>query len=78
MKATGKRQEPFVYGSLGGGNVALVATPAKPAPQEGSSDDARKDFELVRSIASKRAWEVFLGTHPTGFYADRRAPRSKC
>jgi hypothetical protein len=21
-------------------------------------------------IGSKRAWEVFLGTHPTGFYAD--------
>jgi uncharacterized caspase-like protein len=70
MKATGKRQEPFVYGSLGGGNVALVATPAKPTPQEASGDDVRKDFELVRSIASKRAWEVFLGTHPTGFYAD--------
>ena len=67
LKATGKRQEPFVYGSLGGGSVALVPTPA---PQEASSEDVRKDFELVRSIGSKRAWEVFLGTHPTGFYAD--------
>ena len=67
LKATGNRQEPFVYGSLGGGNVAMVPTPA---PQEASSDDVRKDFELVRSIASKRAWEVFLGTHSTGFYAD--------
>ena len=67
LKATGKRQEPFVYGSLGGGSVPLVAAPA---PQEASSDDVRKDFELVRGIGSKRAWEVFLGTHPTGFYAD--------
>jgi hypothetical protein len=68
LKATGNRQEPFVYGSLGGGNVSLVAAPA--TRQEAAVSDVKADYELVQRIGSKRAWEVFLGTHPTGFYAD--------
>jgi caspase domain-containing protein len=71
MRATQKRQEPFVYGSLGGGNIALVPAPAVPAAQEGSGDGIKADYELVQRIGTKRAWEVFLGTHPTGFYADQ-------
>lgn len=69
LKATGNRQEPFVYGSLGGGNVSLV-TPPKAKRQEASVADIKADYELVQKIGSKRAWEVFVGTHPTGFYAD--------
>lgn len=68
LKATGNRQEPFVYGSLGGGNISLVAPPA--TRQEAPVTDVKADYELVQRIGSKRAWEVFLGTHPTGFYAD--------
>lgn len=68
LKATGNRQEPFVYGSLGGGNISLVAAPA--TRQEAPVSDVKADYELVQKIGSKRAWEVFLGTHPSGFYAD--------
>src|SRR5262244_3506075 len=68
LKATANRQEPFVYGSLGGGNIALVPAPA--TRQEAPVSDVKADYELVQKIGSKRAWEVFLGTHPTGFYAD--------
>ena len=68
MKSTDNRQEPFVYGSLGGGNVALVPAPA--VPQETPASDVKADYELVQKIGTRRAWEVFLGTHPTGFYAD--------
>jgi hypothetical protein len=68
LKNTGNRQEPFVYGSLGGGNIALVAAPA--VPQEAPVNEVKADYELVQQIGSQRAWEVFLGTHPTGFYAD--------
>jgi hypothetical protein len=68
LRATRNRQEPFVYGSLGGGNVALVPAPVK--PQEAPVSDVKADFELVQKIGTTRAWEVFLGTHPTGFYAD--------
>lgn len=68
LKATRNRQEPFVYGSLGGGNVSLVPAPVR--PQEAPVSDVKADFELVQKIGTTRAWEVFLGTHPTGFYAD--------
>lgn len=68
LKITANRQEPFVYGSLGGGNIALVPAPAVQA--EAPVSDVKADYELVQKIGSKRAWEVFLGTHPTGFYAD--------
>jgi hypothetical protein len=68
LKSTSSRQEPFVYGSLGGGNVSLVPAPA--VPQEAPVSDVRADFELVQKIGSKRAYEVFLGTHKTGLYAD--------
>ncbi len=68
LRVTASRQEPFVYGSLGGGNIALVPAPA--VAQEAPAVDVKADYELVQKIGSKRAWEVFLGTHPTGFYAD--------
>jgi len=68
LKVTGNLQEPFVYGSLGGGNVALV--PAPVVRHETPVNEVRADYELVQRIGSRRAWEVFLGTHPTGFYAD--------
>ncbi len=68
LKVTGNRQEPFVYGSLGGGNISLVPAPAQ--RQEAPAIDVKADYDLVQKIGSKRAWEVFLGTHPTGFYSD--------
>ncbi len=68
LKTTGNQQEPFVYGSLGGGNISLVPAPA--VAQDAPASDVKADYELVQKIGSRRAWEVFLGTHPTGFYAD--------
>jgi hypothetical protein len=68
LKNTGNRQEPFVYGSLGGGNISLVPAPA--VPREAPASDVKADYELVEKIGSRRAWEVFLGTHTTGYYAD--------
>lgn len=61
IKATDGKQEPFVYGSLGGGNISL-------APEE---PDTRVDYELVEKIGTARGWQVFLNRHPTGFYSDR-------
>jgi hypothetical protein len=68
MKSTGNRQEPFVYGSLGGGNISLVPAPA--VQQEASVSDVKADYELVEKVGTAKAWQVFLGTHPKGFYAD--------
>ena len=68
LKITNRRQEPFVYGSLGGGNISLVPAPTKPKAPEVSK--VKTDYELVAQIGTKKAWEVFLATYKTGFYAD--------
>jgi membrane protein involved in colicin uptake len=35
-----------------------------------SHGDVKADYELVKQIGTKRAWEVFLGTYFAGFYAE--------
>ena len=73
MKATGNKQEPFMYGSLGGEAIALV-----PAPKGPSQADAKSTYEMVERIGTKKAWEVFLSTHKEGLYAElARAHLSK-
>jgi uncharacterized caspase-like protein len=75
LKTTSNRQEPFVYGSLGGQTVALVPQTAKPADAEA---EARIDYELAAQIGTKEAWNSFLASHNTGLYADlARAQNSK-
>jgi uncharacterized caspase-like protein len=72
LKATGNKQEPFVYGSLGGGTVALVPAPVDPLAE------ARRDYELFERGATVDTWDVFLKLHSDGPYADlARAQRAK-
>lgn len=68
LKTTGNRQEPFVYGSLGGETVALV--PQSVVPPADPNAEARKDYEFAAQIGSKEAWASFLNARPTGLYAD--------
>ena len=79
LKATNNRQEPFVYGSLGGNDVALVPAPAPlpavAAPAAASSsnsarNEARIDYELAEHVGTKAAWDVFINNYPSGFYTD--------
>lgn len=75
LKSTGNRQEPFVYGSLGGETMALVPEVAKPVDSEA---EARIDYELTAQIGTREAWDSFLASHPTGLYANlARAQNSK-
>ena len=69
LKKTGYMQEPFVYGSLGGGNIALVPAPSQPVAATDLAGE-KSDYALVERIGTKGAWQVFLNQHPTGFYAD--------
>jgi outer membrane protein assembly factor BamD (BamD/ComL family) len=71
MKITNNRQEPFVYGSLGGGVISLVPAPSQ--PKEPLTSDVKGDYELVKEIGTRKAWEIFLNQHKTGFYADLAA-----
>jgi uncharacterized caspase-like protein len=82
LKATGNRQEPFVYGSLGGAAVALVAPAPAPAaaPSAGadSAHDVSKVYEFAAQVGTKEAWDRFIATYSTGFYASlARAARQK-
>jgi uncharacterized caspase-like protein len=75
LKSTGNRQEPFVYGSLGGQTMSLVPPAAKPADPE---TEARVDYELAAQVGTKEAWDSFLASHPNGLYANlARAQTSK-
>jgi uncharacterized caspase-like protein len=72
LKTTGNRQEPFVYGSLGGEDVPLVPAPAKiepPASAPNPQAEARRDYELALQIGNKSAMSAFLAQYPDGFYA---------
>ena len=70
LKNTSNRQEPFVYGSLGGEDLPLV--PAKAVAVEPASSpqaEARRDYELALQIGNKGAFSAFLAKYPAGFYA---------
>jgi hypothetical protein len=70
LKSTSNRQEPFVYGSLGGDDVPLVparAAPSEPAPNPQA--EARRDYELAPQVGNEAAFNAFLAQYPGGFYA---------
>ena len=76
LLSTDGRQEPFVYGSLGGKTVAIA--PDNPAPAAKPATLApvdmaaviRNDYEFAERVGTKNAWELFVARHPSGFYAD--------
>jgi len=71
LKNTGNKQEPYVYGSLGGDDVPLVAArPTATGPQADPQTAIRRDYELALQLGTRDGWEAFLRTYPEGFYAD--------
>jgi Caspase domain len=81
LKATNNKQEPFIYGSLGGDDVALVSavvvTPSATSTID-SNAAVRRDYELSLQIGTQAVWDAFISQYPTGLYADlARAQRSK-
>jgi hypothetical protein len=81
MKATGNRQEPYVYGTLGGDDVPLV--PAKqtaaevakeaakdPTPAAMPRSEIRHDYELALQVGNKDALNYFIAQYPDGYYAN--------
>ena len=71
LKSTGNKQEPFVYGSLGGDDVPLVPAKVAPAaaPAPSPQAEARRDYELAMQVGNKSALNAFLAQYPDGFYA---------
>ncbi|SCB56012.1 Uncharacterized protein, contains caspase domain [Bradyrhizobium shewense] len=70
LKNTGYKQEPYVYGSLGGDDVPLIrAKPIATGPQANPLDAIRRDYELALQLGSREVWTAFLAQYPDGFYA---------
>src|SRR6201996_3097489 len=74
LRKTGNRQEPFVYGSLGGDTLALVPQAARPLDAEGGG---RVDYDYAVQLGTMEVWNSFLSKYPTGFYADLARARMK-
>ena len=75
LKLTRNRQEPFIYGSLGGDDVALV--PALP-PVVDVNKAGKDDYELAQQINVISVWDSFISKYPSGFYSDlAKAQREK-
>ena len=78
LKATDNRQEPFIYGSLGGNDVALVAAQPSSASATDPNAAVRRDYELAERVGTQEAWDLFLSTYSAGFYAKlAQAQRNK-
>src|SRR5258705_6461325 len=78
LKATNNSQEPFIYGSLGGNDVALVPAPAVMSAPVDQDAPMRRDYELALQLATKPVWDSFINKYPTGFYTDlAKAQRDK-
>ena len=76
LKSTGNRQEPFVYGSLGGTEIALVGNATQqpqPGPQPKAPDtasEAERAWPLVKDTSSVAALEAFITRYKDTFFAD--------
>jgi hypothetical protein len=69
MSVTHGKQEPFVYGSLGDDVYVLVPAPA--VIQDTQSAEMKSDYDLIASINTRKAWEVYLSRYKTGPYSDK-------
>ena len=77
MVKTENKQEPFVYGSLGGSVVALVSASADTAAAAGSPPAAygQTDLEItfwnsIKGEKNPRLFEAYLKRYPNGAFAD--------
>ncbi len=80
LKNTSNRQEPYVYGSLGGDDVPLVPARKVGAPDATSNgqDAMRRDYELALAVGSTEVWDAYIANYPSGFYtALAKAQRKK-
>lgn len=75
MLKTDRKQEPFVYGSLGGSVIALVPTKldetaeGKPAPSEQANLEITF-WNSIKDTKNSRLLEAYLNRYPNGAFAD--------
>jgi hypothetical protein len=74
LKNTGGKQEPFVYGSLGGGEVSLArkvtVEPVSPAVTPPVGDAGQAAWSMVQNTSDIRVLEAFVKRFGDTFYGD--------
>jgi hypothetical protein len=74
LKATNNRQEPFIYGSLGGNDLALVPAAEKPAADASKPiDESRLElafWESIKNDKNPQLFQAYLNRYPKGVFAD--------
>jgi len=74
IEATASKQEPFVYGSLGGNTVTLASLSTEERhdhPAQLDADlEASRDYAAAAKIGTKDAWGSYLRKYASGLYAD--------
>jgi len=74
LKATNNKQEPFIYGSLGGDDVALVPAADKATAEAAKPlDDATLElafWESIKNDKNPQLFQAYLNRYPKGVFAD--------
>jgi hypothetical protein len=75
MLKTDNRQEPFVYGSLGGSIVALVPAKADDAAAMAPAASGQSNLEItfwnsIKDDKNPKLFEAYLKRYPNGAFAD--------
>jgi hypothetical protein len=82
LKTTKNRQEPFVYGSLGGSNISIVDAPAAAAaqahpkaPSPAAVDRAAQAWAVTKDTTSVAVLEDFIGHFGSTIYGSMARAR---
>ena len=74
LKATNNKQEPFIYGSLGGDDVALVAASDQTTVETTKQLDEKSlelaFWESIKNDKNPELFKAYLNRYPKGVFAD--------
>lgn len=74
LKSTSNRQEPFIYGSLGGEDVALVPATGPAGVDQSRQPDERSlelaFWESIKNDKNPELFKAYLNRYPKGIFAD--------
>lgn len=77
IRTTGRRQEPFVYGSLGGAELPLVEgqrsnlrQPMSPTAPASSTSPAAEAWDRIKETSDAAVLEAFIARFGATFYGD--------
>jgi caspase domain-containing protein len=75
LKNTGNKQEPYVYGSLGGDDVSLVPVIASKAAPQDIQSAVRRDYELALQLGTRDGSSAVPAMSSTILVRARRSGR---